>query len=261
EEVASESGNVVTHQSVELQANKQTPSVKENDGEEIAVVQNKAVESENGNVLTQQPVELEANKQTPIVNENDKQAVTSESFNLVVLSEQQQVEIKESSKQTPCMPGVNKSDVGESAVDAKKAISTEGINVLISAGQQVEIEASNQKTGNGSDDGEIIVDQRTSVASESFNVVTSERQQLEIEASYQSSGVNESGGRAGGVDQREAVASAESFNVVTSELQQVEIDAHKQTACVNENDVGETVVDPGEAVLTESITVGTSDGQ
>lgn len=71
EEVASESGNVVTHQSVELQANKQTPSVKENDGEEIAVVQNKAVESENGNVLTQQPVELEANKQTPIVNEND----------------------------------------------------------------------------------------------------------------------------------------------------------------------------------------------
>ena len=41
----------------------------------------------------------------------------------------------------------------------------------------------------------------------------------------------------------------------------IEIDAHKQTACVNENDVGETVVDPGEAVLTESITVGTSDGQ
>lgn len=45
--------------------------MKENDGEEIAVVQNQAVESENGNVLTQQPVELEANKQTPIVNEND----------------------------------------------------------------------------------------------------------------------------------------------------------------------------------------------
>lgn len=36
--------------------------MKENDGEEIAVVQNQAVESENGNVLTQQPVELEANK-------------------------------------------------------------------------------------------------------------------------------------------------------------------------------------------------------
>ena len=286
EEVASESGNVVTHQSVELQANKQTPGVKENDGEEIAVVQNQAVASESGNVLTQQPVELEANKQTPIVNENDvgeipvdkKQAVTSESFNLVVLSEQQQVEIKESSKQTPCvnenavgeiavdqnqavtseslnvvasehqqveikessnqMPGVNESDVGESAVDPKEAISTESINVLTSAGQQVEIEASNQKTGNGSDDGEIIIDQRTSVASESSNVVTSERPQLEIEASYLSSGVNESGGGGGGVDQREAVASAE-----------------------NENDVGETVVDPGEAALTESITAGTSDGQ
>ena len=52
---------------------------------------------------------------------------------------------------------------------------------------------------------------------------------------------------------------------LTSEYQptnsHIEIDAHKQTACVNENDVGETVVDPREAVLTESITVGTSDGQ
>ena len=265
EEVASESGNVVTHQSVELQANKQTPGVKENEDEEIAVVPNQAVESENGNVLTQQPVELEANKQTPCVNENavgeiavdQNQPVTSESFN-VVASEHQQVEIKESSNQ---MPGVNESDVSESAVDPKEAISTESINVFTSAGQQVEKEASNQKTGNGSDDGEFIVDQRTSVASESFNVVTSERQQLEIEASYQSSDVNESGGGAGGVDQREAVASAESFNVVTSELQKVEIDAHNQAACVNENDVGETVVDPGEAVLTESITVGTSDGK
>ena len=121
------------------------------------------------------------------------------------------------------MPGVNESGVRESAVDPKEAISTESINVLTSAGQQVEIEASNQKTGNGSDDGEIIVDQRTSVASESFNVVTSERLQLEIEASYQSSGVNESGDGGGGVDQREAVASAESFNVVTSELQQVDV--------------------------------------
>lgn len=70
---------------MELQANNQTPGVKENDGEEIAV-QNQAVASESGNVLTQQPVELEANKQTPIVNENDvgeipvdkKQAVTSD---------------------------------------------------------------------------------------------------------------------------------------------------------------------------------------
>ena len=86
------------------------------------------------------------------------------------------------------MPGVNESGVRESAVDPKEAISTESINVLTSAGQQVEIEASNQKTGNGSDDGEIIVDHRKSVASESFNVVTSGRQQLEIEASYQSSG-------------------------------------------------------------------------
>ena len=60
-------------------------------------------------------------------------------------------------------------------------------------------------------------------------------------------------------------ASESSETFLTSEYQPTnshkEIDAHKQTACVNENDVGETVVDPGEAVLTESITVGTSDGQ
>jgi len=266
--VASESGNILTHQPVELEANKQTPIVNENDVGEIPVDKKQAVTSESFNVIASehQQVEIkESSKQTPCVNENgvgeiavdQNQAVTSESFN-VVASEHQQVEIKESSNQ---MPGVNESDVGESAVDPKEAISTESINVLTSAGQRGEIEASNQKTGNGSDDGEIIVDQRTSVASESFNVVTSERQQLEIEASYQSSGVNESGGGTGGVDQREAVASAESFNVVTTELQKVEIDAHKQTACVNENDVGGTVVDSGEAVLTESITVRTSDGQ
>ena len=111
--------------------------MKENDGEEIAVVQNQAVESENGNVLTQQPVELEANKQTPIVNENDvgeipvdkKQAVTSESFNLVVLSEQQQVEIEESSKQTPC---VNGNAVGEIAVDQNQGVTSESFNVVAS---------------------------------------------------------------------------------------------------------------------------------
>ena len=49
EAVASESGNVVTHQTVELQANNQTSGVKENDGEEIAV-QNQAVASESDNV-------------------------------------------------------------------------------------------------------------------------------------------------------------------------------------------------------------------
>ena len=137
EEVASESGNVAKHQSVELQANNQTLGVKENDDEEIAVVQNQAVASESGNVLTQQPVELEANKQTPIVNENDvgeipvdkKQAVTSESFNLVVLSEQQQVEIEESSKQTPC---VDENAVGEIAVDQNQGVTSESFNVIAS---------------------------------------------------------------------------------------------------------------------------------
>ena len=44
------------------------------------------------------------------------------------------------------MPGVNESDVRESTVDPKEAVSTESINVFTSAGQQMEIEASNQKT-------------------------------------------------------------------------------------------------------------------
>lgn len=290
------------HQQVEIQAKKQTPGVNGSGVGEVVSDKGEEVASESGNVVTHQSVELQANKQTPSVRENDvgevpvdkKQAVTSDSFNAVA-NEHQQVEIKESSKQTP---GVNENDVGESVVDPKEAVSIESINVLTSEGQQVEIEASNQKTGNESNDGEIIVDQRTSVESESFNVVTSEHQQLEIEASYQSSRVNESGGDQREavasaesfsvvtselqqleidahkqtacvnendvgetvVDPGEAV-STESITVGTSDSHHFEIEGCSQTTGVKGSDIGESSVDQGKAVASGSVNAVTSKHQ
>ena len=218
------------NQQVELQANKQTPGVNDNDGEEIAVDQNQAVASESGNVLTHQPVEFEGNKQTPSVNENDvgeipvdqNQDVASESLN-VGGSEHQQVEIKESSKQTPC---VNENAVGEIPVVQSQAVASESFNVVASEHQQVEPEESSKKTPgvNESDVGEIVVVQWKAVASQGVTVVTVEHQQLEKKANNQSFGVNKSGSGKIVVHQGEAVASG-SVNVVNCEHQQVEIES------------------------------------
>ena len=251
------------NQQVELQANKQTPGVNDNDGEEIAVDQNQDVASESLNVgvSEHQQVEIkESSKQTPCVNENavgeipvvQSQAVASESFN-VVASEHQQVEPEESSKKTP---GVNESDVGESVVDPREAISTETINVGTSDAQQFEIEKCNQTTVvNGSDIGESGVDQGEVVASGSINAVTSKHQQLEIEGIKQTTGLNEIDVKEI-VDQNQAIAS-ESFDVVSSEHQHPEIEADNQTTGVNESDVGEIVVVQWRAVASQGVTVVT----